>query len=302
MVYIIYHGVDLDGHCSGGIARYAMEKKHLTNEEDFQMIGLDFGQPMPHLDVQPSDVVYMLDFCIQPLEKTIELSKKCNLVVLDHHKSNLQELKKAGIKGVYGEQPNAACYYVWQYFFPKTHIPQAIKLLSDYDNWNNKNKDYWENEVMPFQYAMRGLKTDPKDVSGWSVWSFVLGRSEGAMTAYVHEKIGIGQRLVAFEEKQDAELMEQAAFDLTFENLKCLALNSDKGSNQFKTKWDPNKYDAMMSFRLHQNKYWAVSLYGTDENDIDLSVIAKKWGGGGHAKACGFQVEDINKILKGSDK
>jgi nanoRNase/pAp phosphatase (c-di-AMP/oligoRNAs hydrolase) len=44
---------------------------------------------------------------------------------------------------------------------------------------------------------------------------------------------------------------------------------------------------------------WNVSLYqNTLTESPDLSVIAKKYGGGGHAGACGFMVKDINQILK----
>jgi nanoRNase/pAp phosphatase (c-di-AMP/oligoRNAs hydrolase) len=31
----------------------------------------------------------------------------------------------------------------------------------------------------------------------------------------------------------------------------------------------------------------------TERKDVDLSLIAKKYGGGGHAGACGFQCAEL---------
>ena len=46
------------------------------------------------------------------------------------------------------------------------------------------------------------------------------------------------------------------------------------------------------------NVYVRCSLYSENPN-IDLSVIAKQFGGGGHRSACGFQIslETLKEIL-----
>jgi nanoRNase/pAp phosphatase (c-di-AMP/oligoRNAs hydrolase) len=50
-----------------------------------------------------------------------------------------------------------------------------------------------------------------------------------------------------------------------------------------------------MVYQQVKNKYWTISLY--TQKDIDVSVIATKWKGGGHRKACGWQVKDITKVI-----
>ena len=42
---------------------------------------------------------------------------------------------------------------------------------------------------------------------------------------------------------------------------------------------------------------WTVSLYGDEGSDRDLSVVAKAYGGGGHAKACGFCCEQLPLVV-----
>ena len=45
-------------------------------------------------------------------------------------------------------------------------------------------------------------------------------------------------------------------------------------------------YDIMINFYMHKKNNWCLSFY-TAKDDIDVSKIAAKFGGGGHAKAAG---------------
>ena len=47
----------------------------------------------------------------------------------------------------------------------------------------------------------------------------------------------------------------------------------------------------MMPFVFDGSK-WTVSIYSTNKN-IDCSELAKKYGGGGHKGAAGFQCENL---------
>ena len=47
----------------------------------------------------------------------------------------------------------------------------------------------------------------------------------------------------------------------------------------------------MLSF-IWRKGQWTVSLYST-KSDIDVSIIAKNYGGGGHKGASGFQCKEL---------
>ena len=51
----------------------------------------------------------------------------------------------------------------------------------------------------------------------------------------------------------------------------------------------------MLTFSWRKGQ-WTVSMY-SDKPDIDVSVIAKNNGGGGHKGAAGFQTDDISGII-----
>lgn len=301
MIYVIYRGVDHDGHCSGAIVRWYLESGFQYQEgKDFTMVPLDYGMDFDIDKVTKDDKVYMVDFTLQPYEKTIELHKKATLLVIDHHKTNLEVLKAAGVQGVYGPADHAACYLTWTTLMG-TKVPETVNLLSDYDNWNDKDKEYWNSRVMPFHYGMGVIPTDPKEPIAWEAWKSILGALPHQEKVFVETRIDTGKVIMKYQDIQNTGTM-QDSFDLTFEGVRFIVVNGGRGSNAFKSVYNPQIHDAMMAFRLHKNRYWTVSMYAMSDKEIDLSPIATKWGGGGHKKACGFQVDDIRKVIGSTRK
>jgi nanoRNase/pAp phosphatase (c-di-AMP/oligoRNAs hydrolase) len=62
-------------------------------------------------------------------------------------------------------------------------------------------------------------------------------------------------------------------------------------SQTFDSVWDPEKYDAMLTFGWRRGQ-WTVSLYSVKQ-DVDVSEVAVKHGGGGHKGAAGFQCTEL---------
>jgi nanoRNase/pAp phosphatase (c-di-AMP/oligoRNAs hydrolase) len=60
----------------------------------------------------------------------------------------------------------------------------------------------------------------------------------------------------------------------------------------FDSKWNEDKYDIMVTFCRLPSQTWTVSMYTTKKN-INVGKLAKKFGGGGHTKAAGFQCKDL---------
>lgn len=72
-----------------------------------------------------------------------------------------------------------------------------------------------------------------------------------------------------------------------------ICLNSlQRGSWQFNSVWDPEKYDAMCVYGRLKNGKYRVSLYSTKE-EVDCGAICKALGGGGHKGAAGFLCDKL---------
>lgn len=60
-----------------------------------------------------------------------------------------------------------------------------------------------------------------------------------------------------------------------------------QGYSEFYDSLDNIKdYDFMVNFFMNKKNCWNLSFY-TSKDDVDVSKIAAKFGGGGHAKAAG---------------
>lgn len=257
MIQVFYHSADLDGRCCGEIARRALP----SNTE---LVGIDYGQPFTF---NPDAIkIYCLDWVPQPWVDDPRI------FVIDHHKTSL------GRPGIV-DMSFAACELAWGYFMGAKSLPRSVQLLGQYDSW--RKGPMWETDVLPFQWGMRAEETQP----GSHIWYQVFADE-------IDSIIQLGKKILIYQEQADRIRM-QRAFPLTFEGLRFIVvLGGPAGSNAFKSVWDPAKYDAMMVVEYG----WKVSMY-TEKPNIDLSVIAKKYGGGGHAGAAGFQPNNPGYFL-----
>ena len=286
MIYIYFHSRDLDGHCSGALAaQYYLNNKP---EIPFKLIGIDYGEEPDVVQFQSGDTVYFLDWTWEPHEKMIELSKKVHLIVIDHHKTSEYLMSNPEFVGSTLIDMNLSACQLCEVWFGLEN-KEYVKLLGLFDIWK-KNEPDWDSDIVPFQYGMRGYQTDPTTEAGMITWNMLKNNVFDVSLIK-----SVGRAILQYQKKIYAEDMKNS-FEVEFEGLKAIAyIGSHIGSQQFESVWDNNKYDLMMSIRNSKNKGWNVSLY-TDK-DIDLSILAKKHGGGGHKQACGLQIKDLKEIL-----
>jgi len=282
-----YHSADLDGQCSGAIIKYT--------QPDCEMIAIDYGQPFPwELITDPNEVIWMIDFCLQPFSDMVKLDGLCRLYWIDHHKSAIEEYHRfARENGVF--KPDrahvelrtdyAACELTWMTQVPSRKMPEAVHLLGRYDIW----KDQETPGALQFQYGMR-LQPDTRPES--YIWRelFASGTLPEDLRTYnkVLEIKRKGATCLSYERQQNEKFIQAYGFDVEFEGLKCVAANRGMSNSLlFESVWNHEKYDAMLMFAWKDGQY-TVSLY-SDKPGIDVSVVAKKYGGGGHVGSSGFQ-------------
>lgn len=274
-----YHGVDLDGECSGAIVK----RKHPNCE----LMGLNYGDPFPWNSIKPNDVVYMVDFGLQPFDLMVKLSRMCDLIWIDHHQTALAEAAKRdfNVKGI-RQNGKAGCELTWGFCFPLKEMPVAVKYLGRYDVW-----DKTDSNVDPFQFGMKLEETDPAS----PIWDRLFVGDEDLIKAIIAK----GKLVKHYSDMQNKSYCESYGFEGNFEGHSAVICNKGiGGSNLFDSMWDDKKHDLMITFcKLPHKDLWTVSLYTTKPN-VDCGAIAKKYGGGGHKNAAGFQTNDISRFFK----
>lgn len=281
---VFYHD-DLDGHCAGAIVRY----KFFQELNDSDMISINYGYSFPWDVLEDGETVYMVDFALQPFDQMVELSKRVDLVWIDHHVSAIEDAKNFEfvVPGLARIDDGAGCALTWQYLNPGLDMPLSVDLTSLWDTWMH---DVWD--TVPFFYGMQVENTDPKD--NFQLWFDLFdNRSCGLLD----DIIDYGQMIALYVKKENERFARSCAFDIQFEGMTWIAANANQvNSKLFDSVYDPAEYHGMLSFGW-KGSFWTVSLY-TDRDDVDVSVICKKYGGGGHKGAGGFQCQELPFNIK----
>jgi uncharacterized protein len=280
--YVIYHSADHDGIFCREIAR-----KFLP---DAQLVGWDYGQPTPLKgELDGTETLYMLDISVP------DLMDHPNLIWIDHHKSAME---KYGAKPGYQIDGVAACRLAWQWFDDKMCCqdvamlpnkqefidlkvmePLAVRLAGQYDIWDKSDP-----RAELFQHGLRSRKLTPE----W--WNDLLGDYSDV---YVDTLLEAGKGIQYAQTRSNESIIKEIGFTLEWEGLKFLACNHARYNSHLFTAGLTPEHDACFGFKW-TGKDWSVSLYhAPGKEHHDLSLIAVKYGGGGHRGACGFRTNKL---------
>jgi nanoRNase/pAp phosphatase (c-di-AMP/oligoRNAs hydrolase) len=244
------------------------------------MIGVDYGQQVQWETIFPGETVYMVDFSLQPFSDMERLNRLADLIWIDHHKSAIEEAEGTEVQGIL-DTNLAACELVWNHLKKPSkddECPLAIRYLGRYDVWKHLDMP----GSLEFQYGMKAV-TDTRPES-----SFWVSLFEDTLCEHTESIRKNGEAILAYERVQNVKFADVFSFEVEFHGLRCVAANRGMADSQtFESVYDPMKHDAMILF-VWKSGQWAVSLYSS-KSHVDVSVIAKANGGGGHRGAAGFQ-------------
>ena len=282
MIHCFYHGADFDGYCSGAMVGLAHNWKVSFHP-------MNHGDKFPWEVINEDDTVYVVDYVLSPIADMFKLNDMCKLIWIDHHGSAIKDYNEALMRGElniidgYRKEGEAACELCWTFFEGDTKPPYALHMLGRFDVW--KHHDI--TDCLEFQYGCQQI-IDPHPTNH-GLWHDLLVKDDDELLQHL---INHGRIVLQFSRTRNAKLCDTYAFETEIDGHPAIALNKGISSSiAFETVWDKDKYDYMISF-VRSKGQWYVSLY-TDKEELDGSVIAKRYGGGGHPGACGFQCKEL---------
>lgn len=266
----IYHMVDHDGKGSAAIVKSVYP--------DIEFLPLNHDSDIPYDAIEQHEKIIICDIAL-PIDYMFDLNERKDLTWIDHHVSIINEydekIKQGAnpIKGV-RQVGTAAIILTWNYFYPNKRVPLGIKLLGLNDIFDLEDK-----RVRPFEYAMQSLGVNKPNEKIWTQ----LINDEMEINPMVEK----GRAILSYIHNRNYRLVRAQAFVSEFEGYKCICANIPQGYSEFYDSLDNlQDYDVMVNFFMNKKNLWNLSFY-TAKDDIDVSKLAAKFGGGGHAKAAG---------------
>lgn len=258
-----YHHNDMDGRCAAAIVRMSIRTPDIAS-----YIEIDYKDEIDINAIAKDETIYIVDFSFKPeiMEKVLKITS--DIVWIDHHKTAFEYTYSKELKGLRYEE-YSGCELTWKYFSPDESIPRFVKLIGDRDKWAWKFGD----ETALFNEGMKLRNCEPMS----DIWKELF---DVEMVRRIQED---GIICLKYRGNLCRDYTKSFGFELDFEGYKCFATGIYMfGSELFGERMD--KYDICLAFEYSGSK-WTIGLYS---KNIDVSVIAKRFGGGGHTGAAGF--------------
>lgn len=272
---VIYHGKCSDGFTSA-LASYTYFKSNNginRNGKKVEYYPASFSRTPPNVEGKN---VLICDFSYKYAQMVEMMTKAKSLVILDHHKSAEKELENIPSENKVFRMDHSGAYITWKYFYPEQDVPLLVKYVEDNDIWLKKMPNTREVTsyifTLPFEFEQYEKLLDPSQVAA------IIPVAEGMnkQNAYYTENA------LPFNTLKFIQMGEEYYFVV---HLNSSVLKSEIGNEVLK-KYPNSDFSAIYSVN-GSSTYFSLR----SENDrADVSVIASKYGGGGHRNASGLSV------------
>lgn len=252
---VLYHANCWDGFCAAWVAR-----KRLG---DIEAVPVQYGKPMP--DVLGRNV-FILDFSYPRKEVLAIHGTTQGLVILDHHKTAEEEL--AGLEFCTFSSEKSGGRLAWEFWYGSEPSPWLVDYIEDRDLWRH---------ALPYSQAINAaLRSYPLSFGLWDDFS------TQKPTVFVQEGEAIRRRekQIVIEHTRNARTQSIAGYAVPVVN--ATVLFSEIAGELSKGE----RFGACYFDRQDGKRQWSLR---SDENGLDVSAIAKQFGGGGHAHAAGYE-------------
>ena len=268
---VIYHA-----DCTDGFGAAYSAWKSLGNRAEYH--ACKHGTPPPSVKGKS---VAILDFSFDNATTKKMIEEAENLIIIDHHKSAMVELHD--ISNTIFDMKHSGARLAWDFFHPGKEPPKFINYIEDRDLWT------WE---LPYSKEFSAAF----DMIPFEFEEFEKFEDDSVFDDAVKR----GSYILAYAKTVVKKVCEKAQpRQMNGENV--LVVNASHWISEIGARLSPDCNFAVIWFWDHEDQNTKVSLRGFHET-VDVSEIAKTFGGGGHKKAAGFQLPKSKHIEELFDK
>ncbi len=265
---ICYHHDDMDGNMSGAI------------------IKVNYGEH-PKQNHDCYDQIFVVDFSFTSDEMKL-LNKDNKLVWIDHHISAKDKLHQiwndTNIKGI-RKLDKSGCELTWEYLHPIKQIPLIVEYIGDRDLWNfDKSNTKAIHEYLTLHDHF------PEDLIKY----LHLNKYKFDICASIIKRVKLGNLLLEKKNQQVKKSFDKGV-DVVFNGYKTRVCNDQNNISDLGNFCCQQGYKIGLVWSFKSGNI-VVSLRSSA--NVDVSLIAQKYEGGGHFHSSGFRLKNISDLGK----
>jgi len=192
-----------------------------------------------------------------------------SLLVIDHHKSAMVELHD--ISNTKFDMHKSGAMLAWEFFHPGKEPPKFIQYIQDRDLWK------WE---LPYSKEFAAAF----DMVPFEFEEFEKFEDDSVFDDAVKR----GSYILAYSKTVVKKVCEKAQLR-KMDGKDVMVVNASHWMSEIGSRLAPDCDFAMIWYWDHESKETKVSLRAFHDT-VDVSEVAKRFGGGGHKQASGFQL------------
>ena len=263
--FVIYHA-----NCTDGFGAAYAAWKCLGNKAEY--LAAKHGDPPP--DVTGKSVA-ILDFSYDNATTKSMIEQSEDLIIIDHHKSAVVELHD--ISNAVFDMTQSGAKLAWNFFHPGKEAPRFINYIEDRDLWK------WE---LPYSKEFSAaFDMVPFDFEEFSKFED---------DSVFDDAVKRGSYILAYSKTVIKKVCENAV-ERDYDGKKVLIVNASHWMSEIGSNLSPNCDFAIIWHYDHESCSTKVSLRSFHDH-VDVSEVAKRYGGGGHKKAAGFTLDHDQHI------
>lgn len=284
---VMYHGACLDGFGSAFIVWYYYKQTYGLEQANnikyipcyYQKNLKLFGQKF--LDEFVDKNILMCDFSYEYDNLMQLISVSNSFMILDHHLTARDNLKKIHSDFKIFDMKRSGVGLTWNFFYPNDKIPKFLAHIQDRDIWTYELPE--TNEFVAYFYE------EKFDFEKWETYlqDSVIDSAIESGRQWLNYKNILVNKAVNRATQIIQEFNQKYYIVLYCNNPE---FKSDIGNKIF-NKMPHGDFSCVWDYNLRDNKS-RYSLRSTDGR-LDVSLIAKKFGGGGHRNASGCEFDGL---------
>lgn len=276
--FVIYHANCPDG-LGSALAVYVYYKNNFPNKK------IEF-YPAAHGTNPPSinnKNILICDFSYKKNAINKIIDECQSFLIIDHHLSAQKELEDLDNEYKIFDMTHSGAFLTWAYFFPNEEVPSLIKYIEDNDIWT---------KVLPHTREVSAyISTLPNEIEEYEKL-LEIGAIENIAIPY--GKVLLAQQNKIIEKALNSSFLKfvDIGGNSYFVAMSNSAIFQSEIGNQLLEKYPSCDFSVVYS-----ESYGAASISLRSADDrVNVSEIARRYGGGGHRNAAGCSLSDV-KLL-----